>query len=275
MNVISSNANFFEKIIAFLSKKAETPKPWRSFHIVSLILIVAACVLVVVYRRRFTEKAVAYITLFVGVFLTAFEVYKQLVMTYEPAIDEWVYKWYIFPFQFCSTPIYLTLLAFVFYKLKKKAPFEYLMAFLGTYSLVAGAVVLIFPHSVFSAYVGVNIQTMLHHGLMIVLAVLILSSGVVSSEFKTGIKATTVFLPLVFIAIVLNKLWGEKRGFDLFYLTKNAIYYRSFSELFGGRLPVFLYVIGYVLLFALAAFLVLYVSQMLSKLWEKKISKKK
>jgi len=264
---LSANVNFFEKIVSFLGKTAEMPNAYGFFHIASLIIILAACFIAVYFRKRITEKNLAFSMLAFGTVMVLFEVYKQIVMSYTPATDTWSYPWYIFPFQFCSTPIYLTFIAFFAYKFKKTELFKTLTAFLGTYSLI-GAVVVLFvgTATVFSPIIGVNVQTMLHHGIMLLLAVMILSSKTVSFELKTAVNTFKVFCVLTVIAIVLNRIYGDGTRFDMFYLAKESPFvYPIFNELFGGKLPHFVYVAGYIILFTLGMLLVLGLGHIITK----------
>lgn len=194
-----------------------------------------------------------------GIIMSLLEIYKQLVMSYDPVNDVWEYPWYIFPFQFCSTPTYLTLIAFVLYKLKRTEGFRVLTAFLGTYSLIAATVVLfVGTDTVFSSIIGVNVQTVVHHGMMFVLAVMILASGTVSFNIKTASNIFKLFGALVIAALVMNAIYGNGREFDMFYLSPESTFvYPVVKEIFGGHLPHFLYVIGYIAFFTLGAFLML------------------
>ena len=66
------------------------------------------------------------------------------------------------------------------------------------------------------------------------------------------------------MALILNKLFQSKEKFDMFYLSENSEFlYPMFKELFGGRLPHFLYVMGYMALFTVGAFLIVGVGRFL------------
>ena len=267
MFYMSANVNAFEKVVSFFGKTMNMPKAYGVFHTVSIIVILSACLVAVFFRKRIDEKFLAYSMLVFGIVMAVFEVYKQIVMSYSPITDTWKYPWYIFPFQFCSTPIYITFIAFMLYKLKKRDQFKALTAFLGTYSLI-GAVVVLFvgTNSVFSSIIGVNVQTMLHHGIMLLLAVMILFSGTVYFSLKTAVSAFKVFCVLVTMALVMNSIYGDGTKFDMFYLAPESRFvYPMFNKLFGGNLPHFVYVIGYIVLFTLGMFLILGIGRLITK----------
>ena len=252
--------NLLEKIIMLLDGKMNTPRAFGLFHVVSMLLVIGVCALAIRFRRKFTEKNISFIILAVGAVMLILEIYKQLVISYDATTDVWQYRWYIFPFQFCSTPIYITLLAFVASKLKSKLIYDALKAFLSTYALIAGIVVFCVPGSVFCAVIGVNIQTMVHHGLMIILAFTLLASGTVTFEKKTLLGALGVFVPLLITAMILNLAHGNGAEFDMFYLAPDSTFVLAkLRELFWGFPPYPVYLIGYVILFTIGAALVLYI----------------
>lgn len=257
-----------EKIVAFLSKRMEEPRAYGLFHIVSLLIILGVCALIIYKRHKFTEKTVAYFIFFIGLTMLIFEIYKQLVITYEPAYDVWVYELYAFPFQFCSTPTYIALLSFLFYKLRLNTVYQAFLSFLATYGMIAAIVVLFFGTStVLCPSLGINIQTMVHHGLMLVMSILILSTGSIELGKRSFIGASAVFLPLLVIAMILNACID---GLDLFYVSPNSTFvYKAISDIFfGGKLPYLVYLIGYVILFTLGAALILFITH---KIKSKKI----
>ena len=254
--------SLLEKIISLLDGKMATPKTLGVFHIVSVAVLIALCVLAVRYRKIFTEKRTPFVILGVGITMTLFEIYKQLVMSYDFTSDVWSYRWFIFPFQFCSTPIYITLLAFAFSRLKNKLLYESLTSFLATYCMIAGIVVFSVPSSVFNELVGVNIQTVVHHGLMIILAVCLLASGTVKPDVTSLKKAFVVFLPLLVAALIMNTIYGNGAEFDMFYLAPDSTFVlKRLRELLWGFPPYPVYLIGYVALFTLGSFLVLFITK--------------
>ncbi len=255
----------FEKTIAFLSKQVNIPRFYGLFHIASLIIILGICAFTVLKRKKITEKALANFVLICGCVMLVFEIYKQLVITYEAGTDIWAYELYAFPFQFCSTPTYIALLAFLFYKLRLKTVYNALLSFLATYGMIAAIVVLFFgTKTVLCQTLGINIQTMLHHGLMLIMSVTILVSNGIKEDKKAFIGASAVFLPLLTAAIILNTCID---GLDLFYLSPDSTFvYKGLSDIFfGGNLPYPIYLIGYIILFGAGAALILCISHKIKK----------
>ena len=98
-----------------------------------------------------------------------------------------------------------------------------LLAFLATYSPVAGASVLFYPAStVFSEIIFLNVHTMLWHGMMLLFGLYLWLSGAVTPTLRTAGRAAIVYAPMNFIALALNEAsyaWGFAAGYDfnMFY----------------------------------------------------------
>jgi len=84
--------------------------------------------------RHSNDKQDKNILLVCSIIMLAFEVYKQLVFTVEK--DVWDYQWYVFPFQFCSVPMYV---AFITAFLKPGKVKNAMYNFLGTFGLFVGS----------------------------------------------------------------------------------------------------------------------------------------
>ena len=243
------------------------PKNFGTFHVVSLIIIILSCATIIIFRHKIPKQVIPSLILYVGIVMILFEIYKQLVISYDPITDSWKYKWYVFPFQFCSTPEYITILAFICHKLNFKRLYNASVSFLATYGLIAGTVVLIIPSTVFCSIIGINLQTVIHHGLMVILAITLLASGSVKTNASSMKGAITVFVPLLVIALIMNTVYGNGREFDMFYLSPESQHVLPIlRDIFGHGFPPYpLYLIGYIVLFTSGAALVLYITHALTK----------
>lgn len=256
--VIKHSVSPFEQIVSLFSGSMSEPTLYGWFHFLCLIIVLILCILAVSNRQKVTEKSLRLTLGVTGAIMLAFEIYKQIVFAYTPETDVWEYSWSAFPFQFCSTPMYVMLLA----ALVKDGKFrDGLLAFLATYSLVAGGGVMLYPVTVFTETIGINIQTMLHHGAMVVIAVYLLSSGLIKFEFNTILKsAFPVFITLVGMAITMNFLFdkfGDGSDFNMFYIAPGKDFLLPILEKIFSGLPHFVYLFSYVSFFSLAAYLVL------------------
>ncbi|MBQ3490255.1 MAG: YwaF family protein, partial [Clostridia bacterium] len=161
----------FEKFVYYvLQARMEKPELYHSFHIISILLTIALTVCAVKFLRDVSDKKMRIILFFGWLLMVIFEIAKQLkgAMSFDGQTVTWAYNWNYFPFQFCSTPMY-TLPLVVFLKDGKVR--RAVMAYIATFSLFAGIIVMILPTTVFSPHIIMNIQTMLHHGLQVVIGV--------------------------------------------------------------------------------------------------------
>ena len=210
-----------ENMLIHTPKFSHRPSPFGVFHLVSLGLVMLLFVLMIVFRKRLPkgERALRITLAVFGVSLLLLEVGKQVVCSFDP-ITGWAYDWSKFPFQFCSIPIYVALIALWLREGKVRRA---LLAFLATYSPVAGASVLFYPAStVFSEIVFLNLHTMVWHGMMLLFGLYLWLSGTVTPQIKTAGRAAVVYAPMNFIALVLNEAsyaWGFAEGYDfnMFY----------------------------------------------------------
>ncbi len=258
---------FFRRILQIMDTGMERPEAYGWFHLLWLVIVGALVVLAVICGRNASEKTVRKIVLCTALVVIALEIYKQLNYTFGDGSSAPRYQWYAFPFQFCSTPMYVGLLA----GLTRKGKFhDSLCAYLATYALFAGTCVMFYPGDVFISTVGINIQTMICHGSMPVIAALLYASGHVRLEWKTICRALPIFLTGVGIAAVLNEvayLTGilENHTFNMFFISPHCAPSLAVYSLVQAVLPFPLCLIVYVLGFTAAASLMLLLAMGLSR----------
>ena len=265
---------FFAKILSILDAQMETPTLYGAFHVISLILCIAAGLII---TKHCGNKGEAYIRRFLlisSLLVIGLEVYKQINFGfgYEGGTVTFDYAWYAFPFQFCSTPMYIGLLAAL---VKKDTIHQRLCAYLASYSLFAGVSVMLYPASVFIGTIGINIQTMICHGLMVMIGMVLVGTGYVKAQLKTVAKACSIFIVLVVCAMVMNELAHitgllETDTFNMFFISPycdpELPVYSLVQEVVPFPLTVVIYVAG----FTVAAGLILYIVSGLMHIGTKK-----
>ncbi|MEG1582186.1 MAG: YwaF family protein [Clostridia bacterium] len=269
--------NAFENFLKLINIKMETPTPYGWFHFLWLAIMIIASIVVGVYAKKATQKQNKIFLISISLIMIAFEIYKQLSFSFNVDSGAWSYQWYSFPFQFCSVPMYVMLLAGV---LKEGKFRDCLYSFLGTYGLFAGMAVMLMPGDVFTSTLGINIQTMLHHSEMFVVGIYILASGKFKFDFKTLLKGFYVFLVVLGMALILNIIVfnsGVLNGqtFNMFFISP---YFPctlfGFSAIYG-KVPYVIFLLIYIIAFTLASYIVLLISRLISIIKKhKKIMKK-
>ena len=196
-----------EKIYAFLAFKAKEPETFGIFHL-SFLAIIAVLTIIVCKKYAYTsERTERKIAFFAWIGFLSLEIYKQLMesVSLEESVLVFSYNWSYFPFQLCSSPLYVLPLIACLPNGKLR---ESLTAFASTVILFAGVVVCIYPGNVFVETLGINLQTLIWHGSQVWLGAYFLVRRFASSTppekrdyFSSSIP---VFLIFTALAIFLN-----------------------------------------------------------------------
>lgn len=212
--------NTFEKIIHALQGTMETPTNYGWFHLVSIAAIAVLTVAVCLLLKNAKQKTFRVFVFVCWLVILLLEVYKQLAFSFELVNGSpvWDYQWYAFPFQLCSVQLFL--LPFVFC-LKDGKVRTSVMAFLSLFSFFGGLVVFIYPNDVFISTIGINIQTMVHHGLQIVLGIFFIVYNRKKLSFKYYLSGLIVFAACLAVAMALNFIIPNftDETFNMFYIS--------------------------------------------------------
>lgn len=215
--------NFWISILEWMNTQMTVPALYGGFHIFWLAMVLVATVLLCAKARRVTPHRVANLVLVTAVISIMLEIYKQINYTFTvtDGVITASYLWYAFPWQFCSTPMYIGLLAGI---LRKGKIHDCLCSYLATYAVFAGLCVMLYPGDVFTSTAGINFQTMFCHGSMIVVGIYLVVSGHVKASWKSILKALPVFAATIGVAMILNE-WAYRTGllenhnFNMFYIS--------------------------------------------------------
>lgn len=253
--------SFLKTILHILYFEVETPTLYGSFHIASLALCFLAAIVSVICSPRPKESTVRRVLLISSLVVMVLEVYKQFVFTFRFGDTGMVmdYQWYAFPFQFCSTPMYVGLAAAL---VRHRKIHKCLCAYLATFSFFAGLAVMFYPSTVFVRTLGINIQTMVCHGTMAALGIYLLFSGYVRPTFKTLLQALPVFMVLISTAMAMNEVAYrvhllETETFNMFFISPHCAPSLPVYSLVQAVVPFPWSVVLYILGFSLAAGIVL------------------
>ncbi len=209
-----------------------TPSEWGAWHIISILLTALACVGFGFLMRRASNKALRVFLAVWGVVLILLEIMRELVFGLSVAgeVATWDYSWFLFPFQFCSMVLYTSLIAGI---IRPSRLQKYLLSFLSTFCMLAGFIVMLVPSQVLCHFTFINVQTMVHHGGMLVIATVVLSSGHARLDFKNVLQGFAVFAVCAVTALALNvaavKIFNIRETFNMFYI----------SPYFDCPMPVF------------------------------------
>lgn len=261
---------FWNDLLRILDTQMTTPPAYGWFHILFFAASIVGGILLCVFCkdcRRYTRP----ILLITSLTVILLEVYKLVNFSFGYADGTITadFPWYAFPWQFCSTPMYVGLLA----GLTRGKVHRSLCAYLATFAVFAGLCVMIYPNDVFIGTVGVNIQTMICHGSMLTIGIYLLGSGYVPRAHKTILHALPVFCGAAAVAMVLNEIAYrsgllETDSFNMFYFSPHQDphlpIFSDVQRLIGADNPLCMVV--YIAGFTLAAYLVLLIAMGIGRL---------
>lgn len=268
--------NWFEKFIYALQFEITKPKVFGLFHIIALLIVIVLSALVIVFRKRMSNKFINTSILVAGIFLIIIEGLKQVLNALDvtDGVAEWSYSWRTFPFQFCSVPMYVMFIAGI---LKKGKVYNTLLCFLATFGLFGGLITVLYPSTVFSPSLFISVHTMIWHGVMVVVGIMIFATRSVEISFKTMLKASIVFLIIVVMAEIMNVLWhffGTEKEFNMLYISP---YYESDLPVLNtiqAKAPYIVFLLCYLVGFVLATTIVTASAIGINKLYSR-ITKKR
>ncbi len=267
VGITTSGVSFFEQLLALISGKMDTPALYGWYHVLCLVTVLGLCAFIFFRGRNVTDKQMDMILGFTGLGLVMLEIYKQLVFSYDANSDVWSYQWYAFPLQFCSTPMYGMLAAVLIPNKKVK---DCIYAFLATYGLFGGTVVMFYPGDVFMDIVGINIHTMIHHGGMVVIGFLMYVSGRVKLSHKTILQALPVFCVFVGIATTANILYhflgDPNQTFNMFFISPYYPCTLPILNMIYGNVPYIIFLLTYVGGFTAAGYVMSLIAMGVDKL---------
>lgn len=259
--------NALAKLLLFLQRTMETPESYGAFHLLAVLIVVGATVLLCLKLRDADEKTVRRLLLIAWITVVTLEIYKQIIFTFDvndTGVITGDYSWYAFPFQFCSTPLYVLPLAIF---MKNGRLRDAAIAYLCTFSLFGGLVVMTYPNDVFISTIGINIQTMVHHGLQVVLGIFLAVHNRRRLSPAHFLGALPLFTVMVTTAMLLNvgvyhvlTARGLDDVFNMFFVSPyhpcTLPVLSTVYELTPYPVFLFIYLIGFSLAAALVYFMI-------------------
>jgi len=250
---------FWIKVLQLLDTQMETPGCYSLFHICFFAASILLTVYLCVFRKKDSADRVRKVVFIASIVVLLLEVYKMINYSFSYADGKitFDFQWYAFPFQFCSTPMYTGILAGL---IKKGKVHDALCAYLATFAIFAGLCVMVYPGDVFIGTVGINIQTMICHGIMLPIGAYLFATGHVKLEHKTILKALCVFTIAVCLAVVMNEIAhfsGLEETFNMFYVSPHHPPHLPIYSNVQAVVPYPLSLIIYIAGFTAAAYIVL------------------
>lgn len=263
--------SFWAKLLEILDTQMTEPTPYGWFHIMWLVISIGSGVLLCYLYKKEIIKNVKGVMLALYITVIVLEIYK--IVNFSFSYDDGVsfdFAWYIFPWQFCSTPMYVGLIA----ALTRGKVHDFCCSFLATFAVFAGLAVMLYPGDVFVEAIGINIQTMVCHGSMVTMGIFLYYTNHVKAEFKTLFKGMSIFSICVAIAIALNEIGHavgitEDNFFNMFYISRHEDPHLPVYSSVQAVVPYPFCLIIYIIGFSAAACIMLLAAMGIKKLGTK------
>lgn len=259
--------SFLNKILIFLDSNMVKPNMYGWFHIMFLVLLVLSILIIRFKYNMLDNNKIKKVLLISSLICIILEIYKQINFSfnYDNIHTWWSYQWYAFPFQFCSTPMYIALIA----ALTKNSKIERACyTFLATYGVIAGISVMLYPSTVFVDTIGINIQTMIHHSMMVFIGIFLIINNKMQYNLKSLLNGTTVFVICVFIALIINistYYLNINEGLQMFFISPFHLSSLPIFNIIYSKVNYIIFLIIYILAFTFGAYLILLISKLLKK----------
>lgn len=218
------------------------PKAYGAFHLLFVVIGFAVCFGAAYGLRNAGERWMKRILLTVGVVLALGEVYKQLFYTFY--IGGGAYQWWIFPFQLCSVPMYLCILAPLLpWKKVQHGMYHFMML----YNLLGGAISFAEPSGLIHPYWTLTLHAFIWHMLLVFVGLYLGLSHQIEVRRHTYRNASLVFLALCVMAFCINLIFWEASGgsINMFFVgPKNSslAVFSTIAKTFGWYVSTALYI---------------------------------
>jgi len=250
------------------------PGPYSWFHLLWLAIMIIACIAIgLTFARKHSPKTDRIMISVFSAILIGCELFKQFFWFEFYGY----YRFEIFPFQFCSVPIYVAFFAAVIPWDRIR---EVCYRFLAFYGIIGGLAVMLVPNAVLYTYfVPMSLHAMLWHVVLVVMGVYLIISRGYGKRIVEMFTPAVVFLGFVALAIIGNILvYKLHLGTDacqpgdrlsMFYISP---YYTTELPLLGAvqEISYPLFILCYLILFNSFALIVWSISHLVYKLYLKR-----
>lgn len=218
------------------------PKPYSLFHIVfsltGIFLAILAANHLAGKCKHNPSKAVSIMTV-CGIILALGEIYKQLFL--YMIVNKGHFDWWFFPFQLCSTPMYLCLSLPIIEKYPSLR--QTVCTYLQDFCLLGGVMALLEPSGLLYPYWVLTLHGLIWHIILIFLGLFCGLAGVSGHRIREYAKTLLLLGAFCLIAFGINV--ATKGQADMFYISPyypiTQIFFNQISVKFGTLAGILVY----------------------------------
>ena len=265
--------NLFEKFLLFLQGEMETPIRFGWFHLMWITLALLIIILLYKRKNKHNEIELKIVLGTYGIVALILETLKQLIWSfnYDATLNlvTWDFEWYAFPFQLCTTPIFVTIICLF---LKQSNLRKALLSYLAYITILGSISTILLPDSCFVRDILVNIHTMWLHIGSFVVSIYLLISKEIEVNYKNLIYASVVFILFAFIANYLNIViynTGILNGetFNMFYISPYFISSLPIFDIIQQNVPYLVFLLIYIIAIILGGTIIFGTSLLIQLIW--------
>ncbi len=186
-------------LLNLTARTMETPAPYGAFHLLFFFVGTGAAVLGARLCANLGVRASRRLLLSVGAVFLLAEVYKQLFYCF--IINNGAYDYWIFPFQLCSIPMYLCIIAPLLRPGRVK---NTLYDFLLGYGTMAGFAAFLQPEGMLHGYVALTLHSCLWHVVQMFVGLFLGFSGRAGTCIRSFLRSMLLYALLCGVAYCIN-----------------------------------------------------------------------
>lgn len=198
---------FLADLMHITAWSMERPAAYGAFHLTFTFVGLLLSFFLAWRLRKLGDKGNRIFLMGCGIFLLITEIYKQLFYYYH--IGGGTYQWWIFPFQLCSVPMYLCIIAPL---LKPGKVQQGMYNFMMTFNLLGGLMAFIEPSGIVHEYWTLTLHAFIWHMLLVFIGLYLGFSkrgGKTMADYRLAIMTFGV---LCIVAFTLNVSLAEVSG---------------------------------------------------------------
>ena len=233
--------SWLERFMDATAWEIAEPRAYGAFHLIFTFVGIALCIFLAWKLRNIGERGNRAVLLTVGIFLVITEIYKQFFYFYHMENNE--YAFWIFPFQLCSVPMYLCIIASLIKPGKVQTG---MYGFMTTFNLLGGLMAFIEPSGILHEHLTLLLHAFVWHMSLVFIGFYLIASGRCAKSKRDYKYAVFTFLSLALLAFIINLiLWVPSDGsINMFFVgprNSSLVVFKWISEKFGWYVSTLLY----------------------------------
>lgn len=261
-----------EEFLHFLQGEMEIPGVFSWFHFVMLIPILITTFLISYFFIDAKEKTYKRILLIFWIILIVFETFKQILKAFHYGSPSyWEYSVRDFPFSICSMILYLTPVILFVNKEKHPVIVDTVNGYLCLISLFMGLLVCIYTKMVMTNMIFINVQSLVHHGIQVIVGVYIFVWNRKNITIHTTYRALIAFVITAAIAIIINVSFYP-HFINMFFITPMYITNLPVGNIIQEKAGYAVYLILFLIVIGSVTYLTYFVETSIFKIIKKRTS---